>query len=116
MIRTTTLTAMWLLVAAGPALAAPPAPSAPAPAAIPVRAGDTVSFDLGALPERFEGEAKASCLGTRIAATGPVEARCERLFRFEVAPGDARMTFVFKGAAAAGGRERRIELPLTRER
>lgn len=86
-------------------------PGAPADAGVPLRAGDTVAFDLGALPERFEGEAKATCLGTRIAATGVVEARCTRPVRFEVPSGDAKMTFVFKGA---GGREQRIDLPVTR--
>lgn len=106
---------MLFLAAAAPALAAPPpAPAASPAASVPLHAGDTVTFDLSGLPERFEGEAKATCLGTRIAATGPVEARCERAFRFEVSPGDARLTFVFRGVAAAGGRERRIDLPILR--
>jgi hypothetical protein len=96
-------------LAASAAMAAPPA--ATPEDGVRLGAGDTVAFDLGALPERFEGEAKATCLGTRIAATGPVEARCTRPVRFEVPSGDAKMTFVFKGA---GGREQRIELPVTR--
>lgn len=101
---------LGLGLAAPSALALPPAAAAP-DGGVPLRAGDTVAFELGALPERFEGEAKATCLGTRIAATGPVEARCTRPVRFEVPAGDAKMTFVFKGA---GGREQRIDLPVTR--
>jgi hypothetical protein len=91
-------------------------PGAPADAGVPLRVGDTVVFDLTALPDRFEGEAKATCLGTRIAATGVVEARCTRPVRFEVQAGDAKMTFLFKGAPAAGGREQRIDLPVTRSK
>lgn len=86
----------------------------PADAGVPLKAGDTVSFDLTALPERFEGEAKATCIGTRIAATGPVEARCVRHVRFEVRADDAKMAFVFR--PSTGGRAQRIELPLTRSR
>lgn len=98
-----------ILLAAPSALALPPA-AAPEDG-VPLRAGDSVTFDLGALPERFEGEARATCVGTRFAATGVVEARCSRPVRFEVPAGDAKMTFVFKGA---GGREQRIDLPVTR--
>jgi len=116
-LRRTTFTAVFLALAASTHAAPPPAE---APSAIPLKAGDTVSFDLSALPDRLEGEAKATCIGTRISAIGPTEARCVRPLRFEVDPGDARMTFVFKGAADARRRERpaerRIDLPIRREK
>lgn len=107
MTGTPALAAAWLLVSATVASAAPP------PAGVPVAKGDTVTFELTALPDRFEGEATATCTGTRIDATGPVDARCERTFRFELPPGDARMTYLFKPAT---GKERGIVLPITRER
>lgn len=113
-IRTTTLAAISFL-ATSPAFAAPPAPTGEAGSAgIPVRAGDTVGFDLSALPEKFEGEAQAICLGRRVDATGPVAATCERTFKFEISPKEARMTFVFK--PASGSDVRRIELPISREK
>jgi hypothetical protein len=93
---------------------AAPAPAAAAGAGTALRAGDVVEFDLSGLPSRYEGAGKAVCEGTVIKATGPELAPCERTYRFEVPPGDARMVFTFR--ATAGGRESRIEVPLTRAR
>lgn len=108
---TLSTTALALLLAA----AAPPLAAAPAAGAgTALRAGDVVEFDLSGLPSRYEGAGKAVCEGTVIKATGPELAPCERTYRFEVPTGDARMVFTFR--AAAGGRESRIEIPLTRAR
>jgi hypothetical protein len=87
---------------------------APSGGGVPLRAGDTVEFDLSALPSRYEGAGKAACKGTVLSATGPAEILCERTYRFEVPPGGARTTYLFR--AAAGGRESRVEVPVTREK
>ena len=86
---------------------------APAGGGVPLRAGDTVAFDLSALPKRYEGAGKVACKGAVLSATGPAEVLCERTYRFEVPPGGARTTYVFR--ATTGGRESRVEVPLTRE-
>jgi len=102
-----------LLMSAAGAAAAPAAPPAPAAAEVAkLRAGDTVKFELSRLPGSFEGEGRAVCVGTRIAATGPETARCERSFRFEIPAQEARMTYTFR---AAKGAETRISLPITRD-
>lgn len=109
--------------AAAPAATRPPASAtspatatkaAPAEPPIPVRAGDRVAFDISAFPTGYEGTAKATCRGTVITAVGPEETVCERTYTFEAPPGSARMVYVFRPAQGSG--ERRIELPLTRER
>lgn len=80
---------------------------------VSLRAGDAAEFDLSRLPRRYEGTGKAVCRGTVVGAIGPQESVCERTYRFEVPPGGARATYVFR--AASGGRETRVEVPLTRE-
>lgn len=107
--RTSFAALAWILTVAASAAAEPPA--AP-PAAIPLSKGDSVAFELKALPDSFDGEGKAVCVGTRIVATGPAEARCLRPFRFTVPADAARMVYTFR--AKEGGREVRIELPVTR--
>lgn len=107
-ILSTTTLALLLAAAPDPGPAKPPAGSA-----VPLRAGDTVQFDLTALPSRYEGAGKVTCEGTVILATGPEETLCTRTFRFEVPPGGSQMTYVFR--ATVGGRETRIPLPLTRQ-
>ncbi|HSN14088.1 MAG TPA: hypothetical protein VLT61_05610 [Anaeromyxobacteraceae bacterium] len=107
-----TPTILALVLAIVPAAARAQAPSAGD--GIALRAGDTVQFDLTALPSRYEGAGKATCTGTVIKATGLEAAVCERTYRFEVPSGASRMTYLFR--ATAGGQERRIELPLTRQR
>jgi hypothetical protein len=106
---TKTALSLFALVAASATHA-----QAPGGGGVPLRAGDTVEFDLSALPSRYEGAGKAACKGTFLSATGPAEILCERTYRFEVPPGGARTTYLFR--AAAGGRESRVEVPLTRER
>lgn len=109
-IRTAPL-ALLLLLAARTA-AAPPSPPAPVAAEVAkLHAGDTVRFELSALPDSFTGEGRAVCVGTRIAATGPETARCERPFRFEIPAQESRMTYTFR---TAKGAESRISLPITR--
>lgn len=106
-----------LILTVALAAALPAAARAQAPSAgdgIALRAGDTVQFDLTALPSRYEGAGKAACKGTVIKATGLESAVCERTYRFEVPSGASRMTYLFR--ATAGGPESRIELPLTRQR
>lgn len=98
--------------AGAPAAAAAPAAGAGAAAGTALRAGDVVEFDLSGLPSRYEGAGKAVCEGTVIKATGPELEPCERSYRFELPTGEARMVFTFR--AAAGGRESRVEIPLTR--
>lgn len=105
----TSLAALASILSVTASAAAEPPGAAAAP--IPLARGDSVAFELSRLPDAFEGEGKAVCVGTRISATGPVEARCERPFRFEVPVGDARMVYTF---LEKGGRETRIELPITR--
>lgn len=112
MLRTTAVTLALFMAAALPAAAAATAPAASAADGTALRKGDTVTFDLSALPRRLEGVGQASCAGTVIQAIGPVESRCQRTFEFEIAPGDARMTFVFR--AAPGGRETPVALPVVR--
>jgi hypothetical protein len=102
-----------IVLSATRAAAAPPAAS-PAGSAIPLKAGDTVRFDLSRLPDALVGEGKALCVGTRIAATGPTEARCEPTFRFEAPAGEMRMVYTFR--PAKGGGETPIAIPITRER
>ncbi|HSN92694.1 MAG TPA: hypothetical protein VLS93_15795 [Anaeromyxobacteraceae bacterium] len=80
---------------------------------VPLRAGDVVRFDLSQLPRRYEGTGRVVCRGAVLAATGPEESVCDRTYRFEVPPGGARTTYVFR--AASGGRESRVEVPLIRE-
>lgn len=103
---------LGLLLSSG-AASAPPA--SPPPASVKeitkLKAGDTVRFELTSLPASFEGEGRAVCVGTRIAATGPEEARCERSFRFEVPTQESRMTYTFR---ASKGGDSRIDLPITR--
>jgi len=108
--------AVILLSAARAAGAPPTVPPAASPSAppIPVKAGDTIRFDLSRLPNALEGEGKALCVGTRIAATGPTEARCEPTFRFEAPAGEMRIVYTFR--PAKGGGETPIALPITRER
>lgn len=110
-IRTVPL-ALLLLSAAGAAAAPPVAPAPVAAEVAKLRAGDTVKFELSRLPESFTGEGRAVCVGTRIAATGPETARCERSFRFEIPARESRMTYTFR---AAKGAESRISLPITRD-
>jgi hypothetical protein len=109
----TRIAPLGLILLSGATAAAPPA--SPAPAApkevAKLHAGDTVRFELSSLPEVFEGEGSAVCVGTRIAATGPETARCERPYRFEVPVQESRMTYTFRGAK---GGESRIDLPITR--
>jgi hypothetical protein len=101
-----------LLLTAASAAPAPPAPPAPVAAEVAkLHAGDTVRFELSALPDAFGGEGRAVCVGTRITATGPETARCERSFRFEIPAQESRMTYTFR---AAKGAESRISLPITR--
>lgn len=97
------------------ALALPAAARAEAPAGdgIALHAGDTVQFDLSGFPARYEGAGKVACEGTVIKATGLEPATCERSYRFEVPSDGSRMTYVFR--ATVGGRERAIDLPLTRQ-
>lgn len=104
-----TLLAVTVSLAATSAVAAPPAvmPSA----GVALKAGDTVSIDLSALPWRLEGEAKVTCVGVRFVGTGPTESRCVRVVRFDLPADGVRMTLLFKGA---GGREQSIDLPVTR--
>jgi hypothetical protein len=104
------------LAATLPAVARAQAPAAAAAGggAVPLKAGDAVQFDLTALPSRYEGAGKVACKGTVIKATGPETEVCERSYRFEVPSDGSRMTYLFR--AAAGGQERRIDLPLTRQR
>ncbi len=108
-----TPSSFFVLTLAVAATAGPASAQAPGEG-IALRARDTVQFDLTALPSRYEGEGKVACKGTVIMATGPEEAVCERTFKFEVPSGGSRMVYVFR--AAAGGRESRVELPLTRQR
>lgn len=110
--RLARLTALLLALLAL-AAAAPPAPPKPSDA-VPLRAGDDVRFDLSAFPSRYEGAGRSTCKGTVISAIGPEEALCERTWTFEVPAGSARMVYVFR--PAKGGGERRVELPLVRER
>jgi hypothetical protein len=100
----------WILLSASGALAAPPA-AQPAGGPVPLKAGDRVEFDLTSLPSALEGEGLAACVGIQNTATGPVAAKCERPFKFELPADDAHMSFTFRGKA---GRERPIELPLLR--
>lgn len=87
--------------------------AAPAAAQTPLSAGDTVQFDLSALPRSYEGAGKVICKGTVVRATGPQEERCDRTFRFQVPSGAASFTYLFR--PKAGGRETSIDLPITRE-
>jgi hypothetical protein len=112
MLRTTAVTLAISLAAALPAAAAAPAPAASAADGTPLQKGDTVTFDLTALPRRLEGGGQAICVGTIITAVGPTASRCERTFEFELAGEGARLTYVFR--AASGGRETRVELPVVR--
>jgi hypothetical protein len=105
---------LTLALAASLPAAARAQATSPGAGAIPLKAGDAVQFDLTALPSRYEGAGKVACKGTVIKATGLETAVCERTYRFEVPSGGSRMTYLFR--AAAGGQERRIELPLTRQR
>lgn len=110
--RTRTASLGLLLLAAASAAAAPAAPPAPAATEVArLHAGDTVRFELARLPDSFEGEGLAVCVGTRIAATGPETVRCERPFRFEIPAQESRMTYTFR---APKGAETRISLPITR--
>lgn len=102
-----------LILALAATLPAAAGAQAPASGGLPLRAGDTVQFDLGALPLGYEGAGKAACKGTVVRAIGPQEEGCERTYRFEVPADGSRMTYVFR---AADGRETRIDLPLTSDR
>jgi hypothetical protein len=100
----------WILLSASGALAAPP-PAKPAGGAVALKAGETVEFDLTSLPSALEGDGLATCVGVRNTATGPVAAKCERPFKFELPADDIHMSFTFRGKT---GRERSIELPVLR--
>jgi hypothetical protein len=108
----TSPTTMALLLAA--LLAAEVARAqAPSGGGVALRAGDSVAFDLSQLPRRYEGAGRAVCRGTVVGAIGPEEKTCERTYRFEVPPGGARTTYVFR--PTSGGRESRVEVPMIRE-
>jgi hypothetical protein len=111
MTRTSVAAALsWILLSGSSALAAPP-PVPPADGGVALKTGDTVEFELTGLPSALEGEGLAVCVGTQNAATGPVEARCERTFKFALPADETRMTFTFRGS---NGRETPVELPVLR--
>jgi hypothetical protein len=110
MLRTRFASLALVLLSASGALAAAP-PAQPAGGAVQLKAGDTVEFELDRLPDALEGDGLAICVGLRNSATGPVEATCERPFRFELPSGDAHMVFTFRGST---GRETPVELPVVR--
>jgi len=108
--RTNAVALCWMLLSANPAAAAPP--PAPGPAegdAVTLRAGDTVRFEVTKRAAPMRGEGRAVCAGSRVDATGPVDATCERPFSFEVEAAAARLVFTFR--PAKGGREARVDVP-----
>jgi hypothetical protein len=110
--RTNLAALTWILLSGSSALAAPP-PVPTGGGAVALKSGDTVEFDLASLPSALEGAGLATCVGMRNTGTGPVEAKCERPFKFELPADATRMAFTFRGTT---GRETPIELPVISSR
>jgi hypothetical protein len=108
------LSALLLAAALAPAAGHGAAPPPPLLSSVPVEKGAVVKVDLSRLPSRVEVRGVASCVGSRMTATGDWEpVHCQRPFTFEAPLLGNPIVMVFQ--PKGGGRPIRLEYPLERD-